>query len=588
MAAAPTQPERETRRDAAARPLRPVLVLALDGATFDVIEPLVRAGRLPHLAEWMRRGRHAPLPSTTPPVTFPAWSSFMTGLEPGDHGIFDFTQKVPGAYRIRFVNASDRAMPTIFDRASEAGGRVLVLGMPATYPPPPADALAGLLVCGFDAPVSTRTDASSASDPALYERIADQAGPWMRPDLDESARASDFHERAIDTLLARIERKKRFALEALRRMRAEGGGPDLMTIVFSESDTVGHHYWRDHAPDSPRHDPSAGDARRGAIAAVYEALDAACGEIRDAFGEDALCLVVSDHGMGSAAREVVHLNAYLAEQGLLTRQRAGALDAWAKRARDLALKLLPARLAQQIFRRARGAAARLESAARFGGVDWAKTLAFSEEANTQPGVWLNVAGREAAGCVAESDYERVRDRVIDALLDWKLPSGEPVVARARRREDVYFGRFVERAPDVLVELARPGGHGLSLVPTDWTAFANGAGSVTVLGGDALGGGRGRGMNGTHRADGIFVADGPGVMSDDPGVTLDGPGVTSDGQDEPLPWPSTLSRVAASIAHGLGIEWKPDASASGAHARTDYTEEEDAMVAERLRALGYLE
>ncbi len=571
LVTAPHAPESASAGEAA---LRPVLVLALDGATFDVIEPLVEAGRLPNLARWMQRGRHAPLPSTTPPVTFPAWTSFMTGLEPGDHGIFDFTQKVPSAYRIRFVNASDRATPTIFDRTHEAGGRVLVLGMPATYPPPTADRLGGLLVCGFDAPVSTQTDASSASDPDLYERIASEAGPWMRPDLDESARASDFHERAIDTLLARIERKKRFALEALARMRREGSAPDLLTIVFSESDTVGHHYWRDHDPDSPRHDSDAGDARRGAITAVYEALDTACGELRAAFGEEALCLVVSDHGMGSAAREVVHLNAYLAAQGLLTRQGAGALDAWAKRARDLALKLLPARLAQLIFRRARGAAARLESAARFGGVDWSRTLAFSEEANTQPGVWLNVAGREAQGCIAQADYERVRDRVIDALLDWKLPSGEPVIARARRREDVYFGRFVERAPDVLVELARLDGHGLSLVPTDWDAVASGAGSVTVLDGESLGGGRGRGMNGTHRPDGIFIADGPGVEAR--------------AGSEPLPWPSTLSRVAASIAHGLGIEWKPEATAAQVPTRTDYSEEEDAMVAERLRALGYLE
>jgi len=79
------------------RSIRPVLVLALDGATFSVIEPLVAAGRLPNLARAMREGVFAPLPSVLPPVTFPAWSSFMTGLEPGEHGVFDFTQKVPGA-----------------------------------------------------------------------------------------------------------------------------------------------------------------------------------------------------------------------------------------------------------------------------------------------------------------------------------------------------------------------------------------------------------------------------------------------------------------------------------------------------------
>ena len=83
-----------------------VLVLGLDGATFDVIDPLIAEGRLPNLAAWRARGVAAHLPSTIPPMSFPAWSSFLTGLGPGQHGVFDFTQKVPGAYRLRFVNAS--------------------------------------------------------------------------------------------------------------------------------------------------------------------------------------------------------------------------------------------------------------------------------------------------------------------------------------------------------------------------------------------------------------------------------------------------------------------------------------------------
>jgi len=103
------------------RPFRPVLVLALDGATFDVIRPMAAAGELPHLAAWMAQGCSAPLPSTVPPVTFPAWSSFMTGLSPGEHGIFDFTQKLPGEYRLRFVNATDRPAPRLFQRVSRTG-----------------------------------------------------------------------------------------------------------------------------------------------------------------------------------------------------------------------------------------------------------------------------------------------------------------------------------------------------------------------------------------------------------------------------------------------------------------------------------
>jgi predicted AlkP superfamily phosphohydrolase/phosphomutase len=556
--------------------LRPILVLALDGATFDVIEPMLAAGELPHLARWIEEGRAAPLPSTTPPVTFPAWSSFMTGLAPSEHGIFDFTQKLAGQYRLRFVNSTDREAASIFRRVCDAGDSVLVLGLPATHPPEQLD---GLLVCGFDAPVSTGTDARSASDPSLYREIAGVAGPWMRPALNESSKASDFHERALSTLLERVDRKCEFALEALGRMRSRKGGalPALTMVVFSESDTAGHHYWRDHDANSPRHDAAAGPARHRALREVYARLDNACGRLRDAAGPEALCVVMSDHGMGGASNKVVHLNRYLAEAGLLYRRDGVGrfVDRAARRLRDVALAWLPASLAQQVFRRARAAAAELESRARFGGFDWSRTLAFSEEANTNPGIWINLEGREANGIVAAKDYEAVRERVLKDLGKWRLPSGEPVVSRALRREQVHPGPFGDRAPDIVIELALDAGYGLSLVPTPWAeGGAQGAGipAVRVLGKDETAGGRGRGMNGTHRSDGIWIATGPGADRFDA--------------------PSRLERVAPWLARAMGLAWdgsQPATQAPGSgRDGVTYDDEEEAMVAERLRALGYLE
>ena len=550
--------------------LRPVLVLALDGATFDVIRPLAAQGRLPNLAAWMKQGRAGGLASTTPPVTFPAWSSFMTGLAPADHGIFDFTQKKPGEYRLRFINSTDREAPSLFRRVSDAGGNVLVLGMPATHPP---EALDGLLVCGFDAPVSTGTDERSASDPLLYREIAKLAGPWMRPDLNESSRADDFHERAVKTLLTRIDRKCDFALEALQQVRAQRAGvlPSLTMIVFSESDTVGHHYWRDHDPNSPRHDEAASPERREAVTEVYRRLDRACGRLRSAVGSDVLCVVMSDHGMGGASDKIVHLNRCLAEQGLLRRSTGPGrfVDRSARKLRDVALACLPAAIAQQIFRRARGAAAELESRARFGGFDWRRTLAFSEEANTNPGVWINLEGREAEGCVAPVDYEAVRERVIEALLAWRLPSGGAVVARALRREEVHRGPHAERAPDIVVELALDAGYGLSLVPTPWSEGGDqgtGIPSLRTLGFDETAGGRGRGMNGTHRSEGIWISVGPGAQSRET--------------------PDRLTQVAPWLAEAMGFAWtSPNGTGQESVA---YDAGEEAMVAERLRALGYLD
>jgi len=531
-----------------------------------VLRPLASAGHLPNLAAWLHGGVIAPLPSTTPPMSFPAWSSFTTGLAPGHHGIFDFTQKQHGAYRIHFVNAADRAGESFWMRATRAGKRVLCLGVPATFPP---DRVDGLLVPGFDAPVSTGSDAAAASDPALYTSVAARVGPWMIPDLDEGARADGWHERAVATLLARVERKTAFAIEALRQLREAGRDPELMVVVFSESDTVAHHYWRDHDAASPRHDASASNVRKGALTAVYERLDAAVGALRDAFGDDAACFVVSDHGQGGASRRVVHVNRRLADSGLLTRRAAGSLDSAARRARDLALHVLPPRVAQQIFRRLRSSAARLESAARFGGIKWSRSAAFSEEVNTQPGVWINLAGREAAGSVARADYERVRRDVIDALLDWKLDgtvSEQRVVARALPREEVYDGPFALRAPDVVLELGHERGYLHSLVATRWDR--PGSGALRTLEDDEFAGGRGRGMNGTHRRTGIWIATHATAER-----------------------PASIAHVAAVVLRALGLETDAAGHAgSGGRSLTPvpYSAEEEALVAARLRALGYLE
>ena len=548
-----------------------LLVLGLDGASFNVLDPLGASGRLPHLTAWRSAGSSGALESTVPPMSFPAGSTFMTGLDPGQHGIFDFTEKVPGAYRVRFVNATHRRGESLFARVSGAGLTSLVLGMPATFPPEP---IRGLLVSGFDSPVSAGSDSRSASDPGLYRNLTERVGPWMAQDLDQRAREDGWHERAAEGLLARIERKTAFAVEALEQLEARGSRPDVGVVVFSESDTVCHHFWRDHDPRSPRHDPSASLQRRDAIASVFERLDQACGEIRRAFGEDAPCVVMSDHGARGAGRHVVHLGRHLWDCGWLQRARPRSqplsLDRIARGARDGALALLSPRAAEKIFRRTRSTAARLESIARFGGIDWGRTVAFAEEVNTQPGVWINLRGREAEGCVAPADYERVRQGVIDSLLGWKLPDGQAAIARARPREEVYDGPCVERAPDIVVELATDHGYGLSLVHTPWAS--EDTASIRRLDDAELGGGRGRGMNGTHRPDGIWIAHGGAECLDaQPGMQL--------------------RDAVPRFLEALGIPHELEAIERAAHhpnAASDYTHDEEDLVAKRLRDLGYLE
>ena len=145
-----------------------IAIIGLDGATWDLAEPFLAAGDMPTLAALRRAGAHGVLRSTIPPVTFPAWSSFMTGTNPGKHGIFDFTRRVPGTYEVAFVGSRDRRMPTMWKLLSDAGRRVAVIGVPTTYPPEPVN---GIMVGGFDSPVATGIDGSFVHPRAFYDEM---------------------------------------------------------------------------------------------------------------------------------------------------------------------------------------------------------------------------------------------------------------------------------------------------------------------------------------------------------------------------------------------------------------------------------
>ena len=100
------------------------LIVGLDGATFDLIVPWVQEGSLPVLAELMRTGSWGPLQSVPNTNSAPAWSSFATGLNPGKHGIFYFTERVPGTYRRRPIHAGFRCGTTFWSLLSQAGCQV--------------------------------------------------------------------------------------------------------------------------------------------------------------------------------------------------------------------------------------------------------------------------------------------------------------------------------------------------------------------------------------------------------------------------------------------------------------------------------
>src|SRR5439155_1268186 len=219
-----------------------------------------------------------------------------------------------------------------------------------------------------------------------------------------------WHAVALARLLEGVERRTKLAAWLLERERW-----DALMVVFGESDTVAHHFWRFHDPRSPRHAPSP---FADAIARVYAALDRAVGTLLAAAGPGTAVAIVSDHGSGGASDRIVHPNRHLAECGLLTFRATQGRGRLAGVARTAALRALPIRLQGALLRRLPGAAGRLEGMHRFHGIDWSRTVAYSEELDYHPSVWLNVRGREPEGAVEPADYEATRDRVVAALAGW--------------------------------------------------------------------------------------------------------------------------------------------------------------------------
>jgi predicted AlkP superfamily phosphohydrolase/phosphomutase len=552
------------------------LVIGLDGADLGLVRDL-GAERLPALHALMERGAFAALESVQPPATLPNWTTFLTGADPGVHGVFDFTTR--RGYRVRFTAGSVRAVPTVAARLDRMGLACAVLGFPGTWPPERLDH--GAFISGWDAPVAFEADRSFVWPPRLHDAMVARFGPYRFDDVDEFEAGSEgWHARLPEALVRRVRRRTELFAWLLEQQPW-----DLFACYFGESDTAAHHLWSLHDAASPRAPRT--DVDPSGLARTYMALDAAVAELVDRAGGDAAeVTVVSDHGSGGSSDKVLYLNRVLAEAGLLRFRGAGRGATLARGLKQMALTRLSPRMRERVFRwRGASLPGLLESRARFGSIDMAGTQAFSDELNYFPAVHLNLLGREPHGIVRAEDRDRVVLEVTAALLELRDPwTGNPVVKSVRRREELFEGPLVERAPDLLLDLHLDGGYSYNLMPS--ADAPPSAGPFRRLELTEHLGRKGRSLPGSHRSLGLYVAAGPAVratgridarMADATATLLARMGVA-------VP-PELAGRVLweALEAPGEATTHLPPAPAPRAPPHGD-----EGRVEERLRALGYIE
>ena len=163
-----------------------VFALGLDGATFDLLLPWFRDGKLPTLARLYQQSTHARLRSVVPYLSPQAWTSFMTGKNPGKHAVWDFIVHVPHSYDIQFANASSRRATSLWKMLSDAGKSVCVVNVQMTFPPEPVN---GYLISGMEAP---GVYANFAYPHDLYARMKKENGLSMNGRQKDRCRAVSF------------------------------------------------------------------------------------------------------------------------------------------------------------------------------------------------------------------------------------------------------------------------------------------------------------------------------------------------------------------------------------------------------------
>ena len=426
---------------------RKVAVFGLDGITFDLLQPWLDEGRLPNLARLLETGASGPLRSTIPPVSASAWASFATGTNPGQHGLIDFTYPASDSYEIKISNGRTRAIPALWEIVSSAGGQAGVVSMPMTYPPQP---LNGFMLCSFLTPSS---DSRYTYPGNLQEEMTAAVGPYPLH-MSEKGRGKD--PRRFIEAVKEMEIRRAQAVCYLLQNKPW----DLFLYVLETTDNLQHEVWHLLDESHPRHDPKTAAQILPSILDYYESVDRLLGQMVALVPEDALIVVLSDHGFGPF-HKFFHINNWLADNGWLKFKRApvsllkrlafksgvtpiNALR-WVTRLRLSGLR--------KNVKRGRGGRMLRRLFLSFNDVDWARTKAFSVGNFGQ--VYVNLQGKRPLGVVTPTEYEALRGQIIQAAMALRDPAdGSQVIQQVYRREEVFQGASSERLPDLVLHTDR--------------------------------------------------------------------------------------------------------------------------------------
>ncbi len=464
-----------------------VLIVGLDSATFDLILPWVKTGKLPFLHDMMENGAYGELTSTIPVLTPPAWSSFMTGKNPGKHGIISFFNRENNGYNVEVANSTHRSAREIWTILGESGKKVGIVNVPLTYPPKKVN---GVMITGMMTPPGS----DNFTYPVfLKEEVKKLIGEdTLNPFFTYLEREEVF----LNDLFESTDRLAKISSHLIKEHKL-----DFFMVVFNGTDYIQHRFWGHIDPSHPKYRADKAEKYQKIFLDYYQRMDEIIGELSMLAGENVTVIVMSDHGAGPL-RKYIHINSWLMQAGFLSMK--GSLMTRIKRfmykigvnPEEIYNVLLRARIGNLGVKTDK-ADAKLRFLLKqlflsFSDVNWRKTKAYSIGSGL---IYINLKGRDPFGAVNPGEeYETLRERIIRQLYKLKDPeTGEHIVEKVYRKEEVYAGAHSRTAPD-LVFLPKQG-------YMTFEGYEFGADSVVT---------RAEAVSAAHRPNGILLMKGPKI------------------------------------------------------------------------------
>ncbi len=530
-----------------------LLIIGLDGADWRILDPWLQEGSLPTLAAIKARACWGELTSTIRPESSIAWTTFATGVNAGKHGIFGFVAQQPHDYSVTLNTAASVRTKPFWQYAGAAGKRIALLNVPMTFPPramPNVTTIAGMLTPDIHHPFTQPPEIQARLLDAVPKYVinVDRTGMNLPDFLRATTQAIEARGQAAHWLLTQEDW-------------------DAFVVVFTATDRLQHYTLHLLHPDHPHHQPEEALRLLPQLKQAYQTLDDALAKLLEAAGPDATLLLLSDHGFGPVSR-AFYVNTYLAETGWLTwkQKPSSSLSLWRRLRRHPSLRRLKQRLpGVRQLRRPPALAPWLTA------IDWAQTKAYYSPVG---GIRFNVRGREPEGIVEAQALDAMIDALRSSLLQARDPStGLAPIADIFTREDLYHGPWTSLAPDLIIEPRRA-----AMRPEENVVLR--AGFSEHAFGDS------GDITGNHALHGILAAAGPQISPGEiRGATLMDLAPTIL-QLLGVPMPASMDGRVLDFVQGKATFTDEDTLMDEMVA-PDLSDEDQRILQERLRSLGYL-